>query len=63
MIAQNAVKEVCPLTGGNQREASVVAIVRADAAAWLDWIGENPVIDKLQLRHMSGWVKADSTAA
>src|SRR5262245_62429795 len=54
VIAQDAVEEVRPLTGGNQREAGVVGIVRADAAAWLDWVGENPVIDKLQLRHMSG---------
>src|SRR5262245_8009435 len=53
VIAQNAVEEVRPLIGGNQREAGVVGIVRADAAAWLDWVGENPVVDKFQLRHMS----------
>jgi hypothetical protein len=54
VIAQDAVKEVCPLTGSNWHEAGVVGIVRANAAAWLDGIGENPVIDKLQLRHMCG---------
>ena len=47
-------EEVRPLTGRNQREAGVDGIVRADAAAWLDWIGENPIIDELQLRHMRG---------
>ena len=54
VLAQHAVEEVRPLAGGDQREAFVAGIVGADAAARLDRIGENPVIDKLQSRHMRG---------
>jgi hypothetical protein len=54
VIAQDAVKEVCPLARGNKRESGFVGLVGADATAWLDWIGENPVVDKLHRRHMSG---------
>ena len=63
VLAQNAVEEVCPLAWGNQREAGVVGIVRADAAAWLVGLAMTRLLTSFTFVTCAAWAKACSTAA